>query len=288
MYLTELSPAVPRTPVDLCNKGGGAETDQGEGMHQASDKGHAQGAGPAPTRYTLYYWPIPFRGEFIRAALALAEQSWDEPGMDEVTELKLMPTKAQPIPLMAPPVLLDHRNDVALAQMPAILMYLGLEHGLLPQKPSDVALTQKILCDANDVLDELTLFGGRSMWTLGEWQSFVEDRLPRWLDIFEETLRLQGVTEKSPFLFGAAAPGLADVTVAVLWGVMTTKLPRMAHCLQAHAPLTAQFVRHVLSVPELQRLRHDSDARFGDVYCGGQIEASIRDMLDRHGVFVMD
>ncbi len=235
------------------------------------------------TSYTLYYWPIPFRGEFIRALLRVAGQGYDEPTPDEVTALKLRAPADQPVPFMGPPVLIDHEADVALSQLPAILRYVAARHGLLPDDAGLAALTDKIMADANDVLDELTLFGGRSMWTLGEWETFVEDRLPRWMAIFEETARARGVTEQDGFLTGEAAM-LADLVVAVLWGVMTAKLPQLRPMLAQHAPRVAGLAARVLDMPPLAALRAENDARWGDLYCGGQIEASIRDMLARHGI----
>ena len=233
--------------------------------------------------YTLYYWPIPFRGEFIRAVLCLAGPSCDEPDAEDVAALKHRPPADQPEPFMAPPVLMDHGADLTLAQMPAILAYLGAKHGLMPDHLRDVAKTAKVVGDVNDVLDELTLFGGRSMWTLGEWESFVEDRLPRWMRIFERFLETQGVTGEAGYLFGRDAPGLGDVMVAVLWGVMTDKLRALRPLLDKTAPNLAGFSDRMLALPDLKQLRDKNNARFGDVYCGGQIEASIRDMLARHG-----
>lgn len=34
--------------------------------------------------YELYYWQLPFRGQFIRAILAWAGQRWDEFDDDDV------------------------------------------------------------------------------------------------------------------------------------------------------------------------------------------------------------
>ena len=38
-----------------------------------------------PTRFTLYYWPIPFRAQPIRYILAHAGEAWDEPDRDALT-----------------------------------------------------------------------------------------------------------------------------------------------------------------------------------------------------------
>ena len=64
------------------------------------------------------------------------------------------------------------QHNVAIAQMPAIILYLGETLGLMPATPALRALTMKIVNDANDVIDEITLDGGRQMWTEKRWQDF--------------------------------------------------------------------------------------------------------------------
>ena len=102
--------------------------------------------------YTLYYWPLPFRGQFVRAVLAHVSASWNEADMEALSSLmRAEPTK-QLVPHMGPPVLTDHAADFSLAQTPAILAYLGGKYGLIPNDPVRAALTAKIIADANDVL----------------------------------------------------------------------------------------------------------------------------------------
>jgi glutathione S-transferase len=55
----------------------------------------------------------------------------------------------------------DHRASFALAQMPAIILYLGETLNLLPATPALRAMTMKIVNDANYVMDDLPLDGGR-------------------------------------------------------------------------------------------------------------------------------
>jgi len=232
------------------------------------------------TDYTLYYWPLPFRGQFVRAVLAHAGASWDEPGMDDVIEMKDRAVTDQPVPFMAPPLLIDHATGVGLAQMPAILAYLGAKFALIPADPGRAALTHKIVADANDVLDEVTRFGGRSMWTPEEWEPFRAERLPRWMRIFEATGRAHGLTPDSGHMLGAPAPGLADLVTATLWGTMTDKLPGLDGMLAEHAPAVAALGRRIAAEPAQAAMREDTDTRFGHAWCGGLIEASIREMLD--------
>lgn len=71
------------------------------------------------TQYTLYYWPIPFRGHPLRFVLAHVGASWDEPDFAEVAALRDLPVADKPYPFLAPPVLYDHGNATWLSQMPA-------------------------------------------------------------------------------------------------------------------------------------------------------------------------
>ena len=81
------------------------------------------------TEYTLYYWPIPFRGQFVRSVLAHVGASWTEANVDDLIALKDAETTSQLVPHMGPPELTDHTTDLSLAQTPAILSYLGDKHG---------------------------------------------------------------------------------------------------------------------------------------------------------------
>src|SRR5580658_10518513 len=138
--------------------------------------------------YKLYYWSVPFRGQFVRAVLAYAGKSWIEGGDDAISKLMEGPVKKMPVPFMGPPMLIDKKADFAIAQMPAIVLYLGESLDLMPATPRLHALTMKIVNDANDVIDELTLNGGQQMWTEKRWKEFVP-RLKKWMSFWEETGR---------------------------------------------------------------------------------------------------
>ena len=103
--------------------------------------------------YELYYWSVPFRGQFVRAILAFAGQTWSEAGDEAIQQLMGGPVQDMPIPFMGPPLLLDKAAGVAIAQMPAVVLYLGESLQLLPDSAALRALTIKIVNDANDVID---------------------------------------------------------------------------------------------------------------------------------------
>lgn len=227
------------------------------------------------TDYTLYYWPIPFRGEFVRAVLAHAGARWTEADMTVMVGQKELDPADQRVPHMGPPVLTDHAADVTLSQMPAILGYLGRNHGLMPEDALGQALTDKVVADANDVLYEITRYNGAQMWTPESWAEFLP-RLERWMAIFEEVGRRHGLTAEAGYLLGGTAPGVADLTAHILWGTMTAKLPALRPLLQARAPAIAGLSDRIAALPEQAALRARSDAAYGEEWCSGQIEASLR------------
>ena len=144
------------------------------------------------TDYELYYWSVPFRGQFVRAVLAYAGKTWIEGGDAAISRLMDEPVSHMPVPFMGPPMLIDKKADFAIAQMPAIILYLGETLDLMPATAALRALTMKIVNDANDVIDEITLDGGRQMWRESRWQDFVP-RLKKWMSFWEETGRRHGL-----------------------------------------------------------------------------------------------
>ncbi|AOX16006.1 glutathione S-transferase [Kozakia baliensis] len=229
--------------------------------------------------YELYYWSVPFRGQFVRAVLAYADKSWTEGGDAAISKLMEGPVKDLPIPFMGPPMLIDKKADFAIAQTPAILLYLGETLNLIPATPALRALTMKIVNDANDVIDDITLDGGREMWTEKTWRNFVP-RLKKWMSFWEETGRRHGLKENAGFLLGGQTPGIADIVTATLWSTMTERFSEIATMFNETAPLTASLTRRIANLPPLAKLATKARRNYGDSYCGGQIEASLRKVLN--------
>jgi glutathione S-transferase len=230
------------------------------------------------SNYILYYWSVPFRGQFVRAVLAYAGQEWSEGGNDAIAQFMKGPVKKMPVPFMGPPVMVDTKADVAISQMPAILLYLGETLNLLPETPALRALTMKVINDANDVIDELTQNGGKQMWTEKRWKEFVP-RLKKWMSLFEEIGSRHGLKADSGLLLGGDAPGIADVVTATLWATMTDRFPKIGTILKKSAPLTAGLTERIASLPPLAELAAKTKDDDGDIYCGGRIEKSLRNVL---------
>lgn len=226
--------------------------------------------------YMLIYWPVPFRGQFIRAILAHAGKTWDE--SDDVGALTAASPDDQPVPFMGPPVLIDQRTGFRLSQMTAIAFYLGETLDLLPGNAEGRAMTIKIVNDANDVIDDITNDGGREIWTPDTWRAYIP-RLERWMEIFEVTARHNGLILEAGFLFGAAA-GIADIVTATLWWTLGDRFPSIGERLRGKAPLIAGLTQRMATTRSFQDLIAFSNTRFGQAYCGGQIEASMRKVIN--------
>ena len=166
---------------------------------------------------------------------------------------------------MGPPVLHDRDSDLWLSQMPAIALYLGRKHGLV----RDPVLAVRLLCDASDILLEITRHHGAQMWDRESWSEFAGRRLPRWMEMHEAVARAKDAD---------AAPALEDLALAALWHTMVDRLPPLRPLLHAHAPALEALADRVAAQPGIAALR----AQWQDcpaVYCGGQIEASLLEMM---------
>jgi glutathione S-transferase len=66
---------------------------------------------------------------------------------------------------------------------------------------------------------------------------------------------------------------------ATLWSNMADRFHEIERILQQAAPLTASLTRRVAALPPLANLAAKARKDYGDAYCGGRIEASLRKVL---------
>jgi glutathione S-transferase len=223
--------------------------------------------------YQLYYWPIPFRGCFVSYLFAYRDVPLLEgASYEEISDLKNRHPSEQEIPFMGPPVLRDLESGRSLSQMPAIVLHVSRELDFLPDDPFDQAMCLKVLMDCNDVLMEICRYNGSMMWARAEWTQFRSQRLPLWMSIFEESLN-RGILGRDPLSF-------ADIGVFALFGNMIRCLPELEGDLLNHAPGIHALCRKIGSRPSLAKYVADEEQKYGKLYCGGQIEESIRKMLE--------
>ncbi|MEB3213251.1 MAG: glutathione S-transferase family protein [Leptolyngbyaceae bacterium] len=234
--------------------------------------------------YKLYYWPVPFRGNFIRLLLEEADEPYEEATDEEVIDVYSVSPEEQPFPSMAPPFLHDLGSDIFLSQMPVIVMYLAEKLNFLPKDAFKSTLCLKLLLDSNDVLTDITNWNGTVMWEYETWRQFREDRLKRWLEIFEQTGQQFGLHSSSDYSTGAYMLGgdqisVADITTYALWGTMIRCLPELSDDCQKHAPHIFELCQRIERRPRVQKFNEGQIQSYGNLYCGGQIEKSIRKML---------
>lgn len=223
-------------------------------------------------RFQLYYWPIPFRGCFISYLFAYRNiPLLEERGLDQNAALRELHPSEQPVPHVGPPLLHDLESDRFLSQMPAIVAYVSPELDLMPAEPFEQAICMKVLMDCNDVLMEICRYNGSTMWERGDWREFRSRRLPRWMQVFEESMKRGCV--------GSEAVTFADIAIFSLFGNMMRCLPELETELIEHAPGIRELCRSIGSEPSLAHYVAAEEESYGKLYCGGQIEASIREML---------
>lgn len=228
--------------------------------------------------YELLYWSVPFRGQFVRAILAHAGVEWAEWDEPSIAELMDSDVGDMPVPFIGPPVLIESESGFAVSQMPAIVFYLGEKLDLMPKTAELRALTMKVVNDANDVIDELTLNGGRDMWTEEKWRGSIP-RIRKWMTLWEVLGTKHGLTVNDGYLLGGSNAGIADIVTATLWTTMADRFDRLEKLLTEMAPRTLALSRRVSSHPALVKLDEQSRRAYGDAYAGGQIGASMASVL---------
>lgn len=226
--------------------------------------------------YKFYYWDVPFRGNFIQISLEEVKAQYRR---YEATEI--YPEKSLKIhhPGMAPPYLYDCKTKKFLAQMPAILMSLGDKYGYLPKRSEARALALKTILDCNDVLMEITHCYGMEMWNRKDWKQFRSKRLAHWMRIFEKTGLESGLKGDKGFLLGSKI-SVADIATAALFGTMVHCFPQLVKDLNKNAPLIAKLCQRIEARPRIRAFLERQRREYGKAYCGGQIEASLRQMME--------
>jgi glutathione S-transferase len=102
----------------------------------------------------------------------------------------------------------------------------------------------------------------------------------KWLSLWEETGRRHGLEADRGFLLGGEAPGVADVVTATLWLTLADRFSAIEVILEESAPLILSLIRRIGNLPPLAHLAAQARRDYGDAYCGGQIGASLREVLD--------
>lgn len=227
--------------------------------------------------YRLYYWDVPFRGNFIQLFLEEVDADYECRDATEIYPHERFDIRH---PGMAPPYLYDCKNEFYLAQMPAILMHLGRKYDYLPKRAETLALALKAILDSNDLLMDITNLNGMNMWQKADWREFRTHRLADWMKIFETTGMLHGLKSDRGFLLGSRIT-VADIATTALFGTLIYSFPKLKKDLRENAPNILALCERIESRPAIRAFLERQRQDYGRTYCGGQIEASLRKMIDQ-------
>lgn len=225
--------------------------------------------------YELYYWGLPFRGNFTQLFLEEVRANYR---MADASELYPDRNLELHYPGMAPPYLHDCRSGTYFAQMPAILMHLANAYHYLPATDDGHTLALKVILDCNDLLMEITNHNGMIMWNQERWDEFRNHRLTDWMTVFERTGQEHALKADEGYLLGAGIT-VADIATAALFGTLVHSFPPLVRDLDENAPHIAGLCQRVEGRPAIRSFLENQRRALGEAYCGGQIERSLRGVI---------
>lgn len=226
----------------------------------------------------VYYWPIPFRGNFAKLLLADAGAAYRCASREEVIGLLFAKATEQPTPMFAPPAISVGAFHVN--QTPAAVVYLAKKFGYEPETPEESAVALKTLSDCNDILAELTRNNGHQMWDEEAWTTFVGNRLVRWLSIIDGVAAGRAKHKSSAdgdWCFGAKI-SYADFAIAHIFSMIGLSLGMKAY-LEKNAPAAWALTEKVRAREGVAKLYEEQAKSYGTNTCGGQIQKSIVSMV---------
>jgi len=202
-------------------------------------------------------------------------------------KIKNAPHVEQPLPLRAPPFLIDHAaGDILINQLSAIGNYVATKVGLMPDDIFKQSLAIKVLCDCNDVLGEMWLHNGAVkkdgdwvMWQQQHWDEFRDGNFINWLKLFEALARKFGCTADSGFLLGTPKATLADLSAWSLWATLARCFPELSKPLHEHAPIVMALCSRLENNEGLATLKKNDEDKMGNLWMGGMIEKSLRKVV---------
>lgn len=229
-------------------------------------------------KYTLYYWPIPFRGQYARALMKLKGIEWEEASPMDLRNdgAKRGADGELEAQFMAPPLLYDHDLKVYIPQTPAIVSFLARQLGVAPTDTESMALADACVGNCNDIINELTLNCGAKMWTQESFDAFIAERFPKWLGIMETVATRRGLSASAGFYLGGESITQADTSIWACFALMEKALPALGPLLRSKMPCVMALVDRL---GQLEGLKALADSQPTAPYCGGQIEASVREVV---------
>mmetsp|Transcript_11074 Transcript_11074/g.23757 ORF Transcript_11074/g.23757 Transcript_11074/m.23757 type:complete len:278 (-) Transcript_11074:3607-4440(-) len=242
--------------------------------------------------WELVYWPVTFRGNFVRVLFEHAGVAYQDTGSFE-SNMKLMslPPHEQPLPFVGPPVLRNKKTGFALSQTAAIVAYLGKKLGYDPSDLETSALALKIVLDCLDILGEISLSNGAQMWTRESWASFRGEgkRLDSWLKNLEASAQRFGggttsaqksVPSSEVWMLGTPTASIADLALFALLEQLVRNMPPLKSDVLRAAPLCWSIVERLAAQQNLRSFIQKQTAQLPRRFCAPKIQASIYAMIE--------
>ena len=211
--------------------------------------------------YQLYYWPmLPGRGEFVRLTLEQAGAAYEDVGREQGAKaiVELLRAPGPGTRPLAPPVLVD--GDLRLAQVAAILDYLGAKHELAPRDPAGRSLALQLQLTVADLVAEAhdthhpvakaQYYEDQKPEALRYAQAFVDSRMGKFLSYFEAVLAASG----GPFVFGEAL-SYVDLSLGQVMRGLEYAFPKAFARVSANTPKLVDLRQRVDALPRISAYR---------------------------------
>ena len=196
--------------------------------------------------YQFYYWPnIQGRGEFVRLALEATGTAYRDVARDKGVAAMLQRMGEGATPPFAPPFLID--GSVVVAQVAAILQYLGPRLGLVPSDEAGRLWCHQIQLTITDFVAEVhdthhplgsgLFYEDQKPEALRRSRGFVLERLPKYLRWLERVVLRNPAG--SPHVVGNAL-STADLSVFQLVEGLRYAFPNAMERFEHDYPQLAQ------------------------------------------------
>jgi glutathione S-transferase len=77
-------------------------------------------------------------------------------------------------------------------------------------------------------------------------------------------------------MLGTEKIGVADIVTAILWTTVADRFPAIKGIIEDTSPIIWGLSRRVVATAPLAALNSKSFEEYGNAYCGGEIEKSLR------------
>ncbi len=204
-------------------------------------------------QYELFYWSgLPGRGEVVRMTMAAAGVSWKDTLSNEAVMFHRK-FQNQGNVGFAPPYIQDQSNGLVLAQLPAILQYIGEKHGLSPSDPASKAVAMNVTLTIADIwqgfhdchhpVSIASRFEVQRDEAIAYTKRFIGGRIKQFFVYFNELLKRNG----GRFLCGGTRIAYCDIFMFQTLEGLAYAFPRAYRTLTDMHPLLYAYHNNIVS-----------------------------------------